>query len=103
VGDSRMNVLLWCWTPSVPAALDVAAIPAGPRVAPMPDQVIGNRIAAFAVVRDTALTADQLARFCGTLLPKYMVPETFQFLPRLAETSTGKVDRQALRATGATT
>jgi len=72
-------------------------------VVPIPDEVIGNRIAAFVVVRDAALTADELARFCGTLLPKYMVPETFQFLPRLPKTSTGKVDRQALLATGATT
>ena len=72
-------------------------------VVPIPDEVIGNRIAAFVVVRDAGLTADQLARFAGTLLPKYMVPETFQFLPRLPKTSTGKVDRQALLAAGATT
>ncbi len=71
-------------------------------VVPIPDEVLGNRIAAFVVVRDDALTADQLARFCGTLLPKYMVPETFRFLPRLPKTSTGKVDRQALLTVGAT-
>jgi amino acid adenylation domain-containing protein len=67
-------------------------------VIPIPDEVVGNRLKAFVVARTAALTGDELARFCGTLLPKYMVPETIEFLPALPKTSTGKVDRQALHS-----
>jgi len=31
-------------------------------------------------------------------LPKYMLPETFEFRDALPKTSTGKIDRQALQA-----
>ena len=58
--------------------------------------MVGNRLWAFVVTRDAALRDDELARFCATLLPKYMVPERFTFLQALPKTSTGKVDRRAL-------
>jgi amino acid adenylation domain-containing protein len=64
-------------------------------VIPIPDEVLGNRLRAFVVTRD-ALGDTELARFCATLLPKYMVPECFTFLQALPKTSTGKVDRRAL-------
>lgn len=65
----------------------------------VPDEVVTNRIRAFAVVRDPAVTGAELARFCGERVPKYMVPEAIELRDALAKTSTGKVDRQALRAT----
>lgn len=80
-----------------------AALNAHPQVAecvviPIPDDVIGNRIKACVVSRDQGLTEGELVRFCGTLLPKYMIPEVFEFLDLLPKTSTGKVDRAALAA-----
>lgn len=65
-------------------------------VTPIPDEMVGNRIKAYVVRRDTAVTDVELARFCATLLPKYMIPEQFVFLDALPKTSTGKVDRPAL-------
>jgi acyl-CoA synthetase (AMP-forming)/AMP-acid ligase II len=38
----------------------------------------------------------ELASFCGTRLPRYMIPESFDFRPELPHTSTGKTDRMAL-------
>ena len=45
-------------------------------------------------------TDDKLAAWCATLIPKYMVPESFVFADLLPKTSTGKIDRQALQKTG---
>jgi acyl-coenzyme A synthetase/AMP-(fatty) acid ligase len=39
----------------------------------------------------------QLKRFCSTVLPAYMVPDKFTFLPSLPKTSTDKVDYQKLK------
>jgi len=71
-------------------------------VIPIPDEVVGNRLKAFIAARSASLAGEELARFCATLLPKYMVPEAFEFLPTLPKTSTGKVDRQALLSGAAT-
>jgi amino acid adenylation domain-containing protein len=70
-------------------------------VVAVPDEVVTNRIRAFAVVRDPAVTAAELARFCGERVPRYMVPEAIDLRDELAKTSTGKIDRQALRADAA--
>lgn len=67
-------------------------------VVPVPDELIGNRIKAFVVLRDGTGGAEELSRFVGTLLPKYMVPESFEVLAALPKTSSGKVDRQSLIA-----
>ncbi len=82
-----------------------AALYAHPDVAecvviPIPDEVVGNRIKAVVVSRGGGLTEGELARFCAGLLPKYMVPELFEFARELPKTSTGKVDRRALAAAG---
>ena len=39
-----------------------------------------------------------LVRFCSERLPKYMVPDIFDFSDSLPKTSTGKIDRQQLKA-----
>ena len=64
-------------------------------VTAIPDELIGNRISAHVVVRDEVGQTD-LAAFCATRVPHYMVPETFAFRPALPKTSTGKTDRRAL-------
>ena len=63
----------------------------------IPDELISNRIRAFAVVRN-GLTQQSLIKFCSERIPKYMVPETIDIWPALPKTSTGKIDRQELKA-----
>jgi amino acid adenylation domain-containing protein len=58
------------------------------------DEVISNRIVAHVVVR-RELSANELAGWCATLVPRYMIPESFFFADVLPKTSTGKIDRQA--------
>ena len=64
-------------------------------VTAIPDEVVTNRLHAFVVARDEVDRAD-LMRYCRSLLPRHMVPETFEFVDVLPRTSTGKIDRQAL-------
>ena len=68
-------------------------------VTAVPDEVISNRIVAH-VAANADVDGDMLAAWCATLIPKYMVPESFQFADVLPKTSTGKIDRQALQKTG---
>lgn len=66
-------------------------------VVAVPDKMIGNRIAAFVVLRDHAdESAADLQDHCSTMLPKYMVPELLEFITSLPKTSTGKIDRVTL-------
>jgi acyl-CoA synthetase (AMP-forming)/AMP-acid ligase II len=39
-----------------------------------------------------------LISFCAERIPRYMIPELFEFRETLPKTSTGKVDRQSLAA-----
>lgn len=39
----------------------------------------------------------QLKKYCATILPPYMAPDRFRFLPSLPKTSTDKVDYQKLK------
>ncbi|HEX5467808.1 MAG TPA: amino acid adenylation domain-containing protein [Gaiellaceae bacterium] len=63
----------------------------------VPDELITNRIVAF-VGLEGDLEPAELARHCALSLPRYMVPEIFEFMTSLPKTSTGKVDRQSLLA-----
>lgn len=80
---------------SHPALAEVAVIP-------IPDNEISNRIKAFVVVRldDKATqeipTTQTLKSFCAERLPKYMVPDLFEFRNALPQTSTGKIDKVQL-------
>lgn len=61
---------------------------------PVPDEVLGNRI--VAVVVADGVSAQDLRAHCGTLVPRYMVPEDVVFRAELPRTTTDKVDRQRL-------
>ena len=66
-------------------------------VIPIPDELIGNRIAAVIVpVSRGALGKEDVLRYCATRLPRYMVPEIVEFRDSLPMTSSGKVDRTNL-------
>lgn len=46
---------------------------------------------------DATLSDKQLRRYCHQHVPNYMVPQHFTVLTELPRTSTGKIDRQALK------
>ncbi len=64
-------------------------------VIPVPDDLVTNRIT-VSVVKAETLTEEEIRRYLAELLPRYMVPESFDYLDRLPKTSTGKIDRQRL-------
>ena len=66
----------------------------------IPDEMVGSRIKAFVVTNTPGLSEGDLVKFLAGLLPKYMVPEFFEFPATLPKTSTGKTDRTALAAVG---
>lgn len=72
-----------------PAVRDAVAVA-------IPDDVLGNRIRAF-VVAD-GIPEQELKAHCASLLPRYMVPEGFEFREALPRTVTDKVDRARLVA-----
>ena len=72
-------------------------------VAPVPDEVIGNRLRAFVSLREgSTTTKEAMISYCTGKLPKYMIPESIEFLEALPKLSTGKTDRVRLaqRAVG---
>jgi amino acid adenylation domain-containing protein len=63
----------------------------------IPDELIGNRIAAVIVLASKdALSKEEIIKYCGARLPKYMIPEIIEFRDSLPMTSSGKVDRKNL-------
>jgi amino acid adenylation domain-containing protein len=63
----------------------------------IPDEVVGSRIQAIVAFHDgTTVTAVELQQYCGTRIPRYMIPEAIEFREQLPKTSTGKVDRVQL-------
>ncbi len=65
-------------------------------VGPMEDVRLGQRV--VAVIEGAAFSAteiDEIKRLLQKLLDKYEVPRQFCFLPALAETPTGKINRAA--------
>ena len=66
----------------------------------VPDDLLGQRVKAFVVPNhsDEECVAEALIRFCAEKLPRYMVPETIEFIDDLPITGSGKVDYVALRS-----
>jgi amino acid adenylation domain-containing protein len=61
------------------------------------DDLITNSIHAYLALKVEAETSSLLAH-CKQAVPPYMVPESFEVLADLPKTSTGKIDRQRLKA-----
>ncbi|MGH2704398.1 MAG: amino acid adenylation domain-containing protein [Actinomycetota bacterium] len=68
-------------------------------VVAIPDEVVTNRLRAYVVVGE-GVTEREIVEVCSRRLPRYMIPEHFEFLTSLPKTSTGKIDRQSLRSIG---
>jgi amino acid adenylation domain-containing protein len=63
----------------------------------IPDDLIGNRIKAFVVpAAANNVSRQDLEAHCGRVLPRYMLPESIEFLSELPKTSTGKINRLLL-------
>jgi acyl-coenzyme A synthetase/AMP-(fatty) acid ligase len=62
----------------------------------VPDEVLGNRIRAFAVAE--GVSEQDLKTHCASMLPRYMVPEGIEFRDVLPRTPTDKIDRPRLVA-----
>jgi amino acid adenylation domain-containing protein len=63
----------------------------------VPDDLIGNRIKAFVVpLPGDHLTRQDLEAHCCQVLPRYMLPESFEFCNELPKTSTGKINKLLL-------
>jgi acyl-coenzyme A synthetase/AMP-(fatty) acid ligase len=78
------------------ALLSHAAVKEAVAIA-IPDEIVGSRIKAVVAFHDgSAMTAPELQQYCGTRIPRYMIPEAIEFRPQLPKTSTGKVDRVQL-------
>ena len=65
-----------------------------------PDPVLGERVHAVVVARNTGIGEAELKRFCAENLSDYKVPDTIAFLPdALPRNANGKVQKTALRET----
>ena len=72
-----------------PAVVECAAIA-------VPDDVVTNRIKAVLVTREPTEEV-ALVEHCRTRLPRYMIPELFEFRDELPKSSTGKIARKLLQ------
>ena len=63
----------------------------------IPDETVTNRLKAY-VVTTQDITAAELITLCGDRLPRYMIPDEFEFRRALPKSSTGKIDRRQLQA-----
>jgi amino acid adenylation domain-containing protein len=70
----------------------------------VPDDIVGARIRAVVVFHEglNVLPAE-LQEYCGTRIPKYMIPELINSRPELPKISTGKIDRVQLAKDSAQT
>jgi acyl-CoA synthetase (AMP-forming)/AMP-acid ligase II len=65
----------------------------------VPDEVAGAAVVAHVVPRvPDAFSREALLEYCQDVMPRYMVPRQIEVHPSLQRTSSGKVDRAAVRA-----
>jgi amino acid adenylation domain-containing protein len=72
-----------------PLVLECAAVA-------VPDELVTNRIKAVVATR-APIHEIELAQHCAARLPRYMVPELFEFRDELPKSSTGKIARKQLQ------
>ncbi|WP_153730958.1 long-chain-fatty-acid--CoA ligase [Sporosarcina obsidiansis] len=63
------------------------------------DPAYGERVKAYVVKKEEALTEKEMIRFCSDHLAKYKLPKEVEFVAEMPRNSTGKILRRALRTT----
>ncbi|MRX73546.1 long-chain-fatty-acid--CoA ligase [Bacillus lacus] len=63
----------------------------------VPDPNFGEAVKCFAVLKDKAVTEEELIQYCREHLAKYKVPGSIEFLEELPKNTTGKILRRALK------
>lgn len=63
----------------------------------VPDLNFGEQVLAFVVLKDTALSTDEVEAFCREKLAKYKVPTRIEILEELPKNTTGKILRRTLK------
>ena len=61
----------------------------------MPDDLLGNRLVAFAVAINNETAEDEVLEACSQLLPKYKVPAEIRLTRNLPKKASGKIDKGA--------
>jgi acyl-CoA synthetase (AMP-forming)/AMP-acid ligase II len=63
----------------------------------VPDPIYGEEVVSYVVTRPgTQISADELLRYCGTVLPAFKAPKRIVLSDALPKTERGKLDRKAL-------
>ncbi|MGD2101435.1 MAG: acyl-CoA synthetase [Acidimicrobiia bacterium] len=72
----------------------------------LPDEVQGQKVAAFVVVKDdvdgTTELADEIGRHVRSVIAPYKTPKVIHFVDALPTTPTGKIDHKALKEVAST-
>jgi len=63
----------------------------------VPDEILGEAIKAFVVVKNSDLTTNQLKAFLKTRLPAYKLPSFIQRLDTLPKNKAGKIIKKELK------
>ncbi len=67
----------------------------------VPDEVLGQAIAAFIVpAPKVALSEKEVMKYCTQNMETFMVPKHIEFMENLPKTANGKVDKKQLKARG---
>lgn len=69
----------------------------------MPDQILGEAICAFVVLKDGLPCAEnELMRLCSQSLPPFKMPKKIYFMPSFPKTESGKIKKEELKKINST-
>jgi len=67
-------------------------------VVPVPDEVMGEEVAAYVVVRDrNVISEDEVREYCKEKLADYKIPKYIKFLDELPKSHMGKILKRELK------
>jgi long-chain acyl-CoA synthetase len=101
--DRKKDLIKTCgfqvWPREIEEVLSTHPSVAECGVVGLPDQMRGEVVKAWIVLRDnSAVTPSELKSFCRERLAHYKVPAKYEFVGELPKTQIGKVLRRVLRA-----